>query len=171
MVPTLYLFVGYPGAGKTTIAQIIAEATGGVHLWADQERHRRFPNPTHSLDESDQLYAELNDEAQALLEAGQTVIFDTNFNFRGDRDKLRAIAEEAGAETCLLWIATPEEIAKERATNDQAAPRNGYSSPMSPTQFSNITCKLETPDEDEQPIIIDGTNVDKAALLQWLNLN
>ena len=60
MKPTLYLLIGYPGAGKTTVAGIISEQKGAVHLMADAERHKRFPNPTHSAEESLQLYDELN---------------------------------------------------------------------------------------------------------------
>jgi predicted kinase len=171
MKPVLYLFVGYPGAGKTTVAQIIAEATGGVHLWADQERHKRFPNPTHSHEESKRLYDALNAETEKLLATGKTVIFDTNFNFRADREHLRQIAAKNNAETRVLWITTPEPLAKERAVNAPHPPRNGYEAHMSLAEFEGITCKLEAPTADEQPIIIDGSDVDKAALLQQLNLN
>ncbi len=168
MKPVLYLFVGYPGAGKTTVAQIVAQATGGVHLWADQERHKRFGEATHTVAESSELYRQLNDETAQLLSEGKTVIFDTNFNFFADRENLRRIATKHGAVTRLIWVTTPEQLAKDRAT---AQTRNGYNSKMSLEQFSSITSKLEVPSDDELPYIIDGTLIDKTALLKDLDLN
>ena len=75
--PKLYLFVGYPGAGKTTASKIIAQHTGATHLWADHVRGKMFERPLHSVDESHQLYERLNQRTAELLAAGQSVIYDT----------------------------------------------------------------------------------------------
>ncbi len=161
--PTLYLFIGYPGAGKTTAAKIIAEKTGAVHLWADLERHKLFPKPTHSLQESNQLYDQLNDAAEYLLAQGKSVVFDTNFNFYAARQKLRKIAARHGAETVVIWITTPAEVARERAICDHES-RNGYTMTMTDEQFQAIVDKLEPPTRDEKIIKIDGTKLDKLQL-------
>lgn len=63
----LYLFVGYPGAGKTTIAKIIAESTGAVHIWADKERQEMFGKANLTATETSQLYERLNQETDQLL--------------------------------------------------------------------------------------------------------
>lgn len=166
--PTLYLLIGYPGAGKTTVAKIIHEATGAVHLWSDIERHKLFGHPTHSKEESDALYDALNRRTEELLAEGQSVIFDTNFNFRADRHKLRAIASRHNADTVVIWVRVPIAVAKERALS-AGITRNGYHTHMSEQQFDSIVSKLEAPDEDETIIKIDGLKFDKPTVLKLLS--
>lgn len=161
--PTLYLFIGYPGAGKTTAAKIIAKETGAVHLWADLERHKLFPKPTHSLKESNELYNLLNDASEYLLAQGKSVVFDTNFNFYADRQKLRNLAARHGADTVVVWVTTPVDIARDRAVCEEET-RNGYTTTMTDEQFLAIVAKLEPPRKDEKIIKIDGTKLDRSRL-------
>ncbi|HET8992035.1 MAG TPA: AAA family ATPase, partial [Candidatus Saccharimonadales bacterium] len=72
--PKLYLFIGYPGAGKTAVAKIIADHSNAYHLWADVERHKLFPHPTHSTEESNELYDKLNTATEYMLGHGKSVI-------------------------------------------------------------------------------------------------
>ncbi|MBC7708007.1 ATP-binding protein [Polaromonas sp.] len=157
--PKLFLLVGYPGAGKTTASKVLEEATGATHLWADNVRWEMFTQPHHTAQESRELYEHLNDQTAQLLRSGRSVIFDTNFNYRADRDYLRHIAEENGAETFLIWLTTPLEIAHERAVHSDTT-RNGYTVNMTHEMFENIVFKLEEPTEDENPIKFDGTKLD-----------
>jgi predicted kinase len=166
--PILYLLIGYPGAGKTTVAKIIHEATGAVHLWSDIERHKMFGHPTHSTEESLQLYDELNRRTEALLAEDKSVIFDTNFNFQEDRRKLREIATRQGAETVIVWITIPQHVARHRAV-DRGVKRNGYHTRMTNEDFSRIVGKLEPPVKDEKIIKIDGTKLDRQTILTLLS--
>lgn len=166
--PTLYLFIGYPGAGKTTVAKVLAEETGAVHLWADHERHKMFEKPTHSTSESRKLYDRLNEWTEQLLSEGRSVIFDTNFNFYADRQKLREIAVRQGADALVIWMNTPEATARQRAVSSDAI-RNGYEVSMSEEKFNEIVRKLEPPREDEKVIKIDGTKIDKNEVMTLLS--
>lgn len=167
--PILYLFIGAPGAGKTSVAMIIAEQTGAKHLWADAERHKLFKPPTHSIAESDELYHKLNATTGYLLNRGDSVVFDTNFNFYDDRQKLRQIADDNTADTVLIWLTTPLVIAKKRALDPKTV-RNGYTRSMSEEQFNDIVGKLEPPHKDEKFIKIDGTKLDPGTIKQILDL-
>lgn len=165
--PTLYLFVGYPGAGKTTIAKLISQRTGAVHIWADQERQQMFGQPQHTPAENDRLYTYLNGKTAELLAAGQSVIFDTNFNFKKDRQYLNQIAEQNDADMTVIWVTTPLDVARARAVSDDAGPTRIFGK-MSDEDFQRIASHLQPPGEDEKVIKIDGAKLDigqAAALL------
>lgn len=166
--PTLYLMLGYPGAGKTTVARIIHEATGAVHLWSDIERHKMFDRPTHSETESVKLYDELNRRAGAWLTEGRSVVFDTTFNFREDRHKLKSIADRAGADAVVLWVEMPVEEARSRSVGTGQR-RNGYHTRMTGGHFDELAAKLEAPGKDEKVIKIDGLKLDRQTVLSLLN--
>lgn len=159
MQPTLYLLMGYPGSGKTTTARALHEATGAVHLWADQERKERFKEPVYSQAENTELYNWMNEETARLLTAQQSVIFDTNFNYYHDRQKLRQIAEKLGAKTVLIWVQAPLETAKQRATADAHLQASRTLGNMSEADFTRLVADLEPPHPDEQPMVIDGTKI------------
>jgi len=157
--PTLYLMLGYPGAGKTTTAKIIHELTGATHLWADQIRRERFGTPTYSHSENIELYDYLNELTAELLHTGQSVVFDTNFNFYKDRQRLREIATKHGGDSKLLWVQTPKEIARQRAVKDAHKHATRVLGHMPERDFERMTNNLEEPHDDEPYIEVDGTKV------------
>jgi predicted kinase len=168
--PKLYLFVGYPGAGKTTASKMIEQLTGATHLWADHVRGQMFGKPLHTATESHRLYERLNQLTGELLSGGQSVIYDTNFNFKHDRQALRQIATDHGAEIILIWITTPLAVARQRAID---APSNGGTrvlGTMTGAEFDAIVAKLEPPTKSENPIKIDSSKLDITSLKHHLNL-
>lgn len=162
--------LGYPGAGKTTAANVIHDLTGATHLWADKIRRERFGEPAYSSDENEQLYEQLNQEALALLSRGESVIFDTSFNYFRDRENLRALAAEAGADCKLLWIKVDENIARERATQDAHMQASRHLGDMSDSDFDRLSARLEPPQESEPFVELDGTKITPDYIAQKLNL-
>ena len=137
--PTLYLMLGYPGAGKTTAAKLIAKQRHALHIWADDHRRTHYPEPHYSEEENQKLYLKLNSQAETALKSGQSVVYDTAFNHYADREKLRSIAKETGADTTLIWVQTPLDISK-----------------------------LEEPRESENTITLDGTKLSEPYIEQKL---
>ena len=158
-MPTLYLMLGYPGSGKTTTSKAIHRLTGAVHLWADHERWQRFERPTYSHQENLELYADLNKRTDELLGEGKSVIFDTNFNFYKDRQKMRDLAARHNAGVKLLWVTTPRPIARQRATENAHAQDTRVLGDMPAEQFDRMAGNLQPPRADEAPIEVDGTRI------------
>jgi len=170
MKPTLFLMVGYPGSGKTTIASYISRATGAVHLWADEERVKRFHTPTYSHEENLELYKGLNTMVEKLLGQGKSVVFDTSFNFKADRDNLRKIAQTAGAECKIVWVQTPRIIARTRATEDAHEQETRLLDNIPEEDFDRMSDKLEEPSEDENVIVIEGIDASEKVVRDKLGL-
>jgi hypothetical protein len=169
--PILYLFVGYPGAGKTTVARLIKKMTGATHIWADHERSKMFKIPDHSRSESEKLYRYLDERTDQLLHEGKSVLFDTNFNFYHDREYLRQIATKNGADSVLIWLTTPKELARKRAVEQSHDNGNRVYGNMTDADFERICSHLEPPQESEHPVMIDGSNVTEQAVKQRLAIN
>ncbi len=157
--PTLYMMLGYPGAGKTTVARIIEQLTGAIRLSSDQVRAETYVDPSFSEEEHQELYEKINRLTEGYLGQGRDVIYDANLNRYIHRLEKYDIAKRVGANTKLIWVQTPEEIAKHRATtlgeNDEHRPFGNMAQEM----FERIVSAIEQPKDSEHPIVVDGTQV------------
>ncbi len=157
------MMLGYPGAGKTTAARLIAELTHSELIWEDQIRTELFPTVTFSEVESLQLHNQLNSLTAELLQKGRNVVYDTSFNQYEDRERMYDIATVTGAETSLIWVQIDRLVAKERATHNAAAqptrPLAQILGDMDQETFDRLCSKLEMPIEHEQYVTMDGTKI------------
>jgi hypothetical protein len=166
---TLYLMLGYPGAGKTTTAEVIRELTGALHLSSDKLRHELFDQPGFTQPEHDALYKELDARAEALLAQGRDVIYDANLNRYQHRWDKYQICARAGAKPVLVWVQTPKDLAKQRATamhRLHLAPADETLSQL----FDRIAGIIEEPVPDEPYTAIDGTKVTPQYVANCLGL-
>lgn len=156
---TLYLMMGRPGAGKTTAAQVICDITGSTHLWTAKIRVERYGRPSFKHSENIAIYDHMNRMADELLAAGNDVVFDTSFNYYADRQKLRKIADEHEANTVVVWVQTPKDLARDRATKDAHLHDTRILGDMSEADFERLAEKLEKPQPGETVIELDGTKI------------
>lgn len=155
--PTLYLMLGYPGAGKTSVAEKIAQASGAVHLNSDWFRLHMYKNPTFSQEEHDSLYGNLDYLCELILSTGKSVIYDANLNRFEHRKEKYDIADKIGAKVKLVFVNTDKDIAKQRATVE--ADKNPAHRPfgnMASKTFERLTSEIELPRPSEPTIKIDG---------------
>ena len=104
--PKLYVIFGLPGAGQTTRAIAIAEATGAVRLCPDEwlvamgislvDYAIRFRLQDHMLQ-----------HGETLLQAGVSVIVEFGSWSRSEREAIRQIAVRTNAATELHFVDAP----------------------------------------------------------------
>jgi predicted kinase len=160
---------GYPGAGKTTIAKVIAKLTGAVRLSSDEVRLELFPQPTFSEDEHQKLYDTLNERTADLLRQGQSVIYDANLNRYEHRKEKYDICRQLNVQSVLLWVKTPKELSKTRAVHDSRQhlwPKDETPADM----FDRIADVVEEPQSSESYVELDGTQITKDYIAKKLGL-
>ena len=165
--PVLYLMLGYPGAGKTTVAKFVQQLTGAERLTSDQVRLELFSQPKFTAVEHQALYGALDQRTEALLNAGKSVIYDANLNRYQYRQEKYDICARIGAKPVLLWLNTPRVIAKERAlriNRQHLVP----ASETPETMFERIASLIEPPQANEQPLVIDGSEIGQANIKELL---
>jgi predicted kinase len=151
------MMLGYPGAGKTTIAKMVQQITHAVHLNSDEIRLELFPHPTFTQVEHDQLYQELNRRTRELLEAGKDVIYDANLNRKIHRQEKYDLCKAINAQPVLLWVQTAKPVAKQRRIEDQEAHQFVPQHEDPASMFDRLVDVFEEPAANEPYIAIDGT--------------
>lgn len=164
----LYLMLGYPGAGKTTVAKIIQRLTGSDYLSSDQLRGQLFPNSTFSQAEHDELYKELDEQLVQTMKTGHSIVYDANLNRQIHRQEKYDLADRYRYKIVLVWVKTPRQIARQRRIEDLAhhhlVPPN--ETPLA--MFERTATAFEEPSNNELYIEVDGTKVTEDYVRQKL---
>lgn len=163
------MMFGYPGAGKTTAAEIIAKLTGAAHLASDRVRMELFPQPTFSQVEHDALYAYLDEKTEELLRTGQDVIYDANLNRYQHRKDKYVICEHSNAEPILLWVQTEKTLSKSRAMHESR--QHLWPPGETPDRiFDRVADVIQEPGPGEPYTVLDGTQISEEYIRKILGL-
>ncbi|MFQ5328571.1 MAG: AAA family ATPase [Thermodesulfobacteriota bacterium] len=136
--PTLIVVCGLTGTGKTTVAAILAEKLGFLHLSSDivrkelvgikpeERRLDRFGEGIYTAPITERTYEELIGMGKASLHEGRSIILDATFTRAARREAVEKAAEEAGADLHLIECSAREDIVRERL-NKRACEKGGIS--------------------------------------------
>lgn len=171
--PLLLLTVGLSGSGKSTVALELLQALGAVRVRSDVERKRLAglaATARPSAQQTAQLYspamtqrtyARLNALAATLLAAGLNVIVDAAALRRHERDALRALAEECGADFRLIECVAPEAVLRARIARRQAEDHDASDADQEVLSLQLRICEI--PASEEAALRLD-TDADPAVV-------
>lgn len=129
----LVLVGGGAGVGKSTVAEGLADRLGAIWLRSDEVRKMiaGVPSDRHVFDApgtglyspavSDRVYTELLDEAEGLLQRGQSVVLDATWTSDPHRREARSLAKSTAATLTELRCDVPLAVAEERIARRMAA--------------------------------------------------
>jgi len=129
---TLYLMVGLPCSGKTTLARTLERQYSALRLTPDEWQVRLFGqdaadplhNARHSLIEA--LQWEVAERALAL---GTNVILDFGFWAREEREDFRSRAKQLGASSEVFFLDVPRDELLRRLAQRNAQPGSAFHIP------------------------------------------
>ncbi|GAA0526144.1 putative kinase [Rhizomicrobium palustre] len=153
---TAHLLHGFLGAGKTTFAKALERRCNGVRFTHDEWMRALYgedPPEAEFADAAARVHRLMEQVWRQCLVAGVDIILDTGLWSRAERDRIRAVVADVGAEAVLYQLHCDEALAHERLTARNAAPHTGLY--IAPETYALLRARFEPLADDELRIDID----------------
>ncbi|MFI2105565.1 AAA family ATPase [Isoptericola sp. NPDC019693] len=150
-MPSLVLLCGPAGAGKSAHARRYA-ADGFAVASVDEIAWAAGHPAVHPLpdDAARRVADALRSRVETLLAEGRDVAVDSSFWSRASRDEYRALGATHGADTLVVYVETPRDVALARvAARTAAHPHDVVLAPETAAAFHD---GFEVPTPDEGPL-------------------
>jgi len=163
VIPTKPLFImlyGLPGAGKTYFARQLCDNLQAAHVQSDRIRAELFENPRYDQQENAIVAQLMEYMTSEFLNAGVSVVYDTNVVRTSQRRTLREMARDAHAQSLLIWFQIDIESAYLRASKrDRRRADDRYAMPVDRTSFKKLAANMQNPVATEDYIVISGKHL------------
>lgn len=157
--PLLILLYGFSGSGKTYFARQLCEHLQAAHVHGDRIRAELFEQPRYDREENEVVNHLMEYMTGEFLNAGMSVIFDTNAMRLSQRRMLRDLARRCGAQPLLVWQQIDLESAFLRASKrDRRRADDKFSPAIDRPTFDRVASGMQNP-SNEDYIVISGKHV------------
>jgi uncharacterized protein len=132
--PWCLMTTGLIASGKSTVAAAVAAALD-VQVYRSDEVRKELAGLTPQTSQraaygaglynaatTRQTYEALAERARQALIQGYSVLFDAAFSTRTERQRIAALAQEVGADSCLLECVAPEAVIRARLRQREHTP-------------------------------------------------
>jgi hypothetical protein len=151
------MLYGFPGAGKSYFARRLTEQLQAAHVQGDRIRSELFENPQFDKQENAVVSQLMDYMTHEFLNAGLSVVYDTNAMRHAGRHTLREMARRTHAQPVLVWLQIDTESAFARVSGrDRRRTDDKYSVPLDRGAFDNIVSHMQNPQNVEDYIVISG---------------
>ena len=152
VTPTLHFFCGKAGAGKTTIANALAQEHGAILISEDIWMMRLFGDQMKTFDDylhfSLKLKTVIGPLVMQLLKSGNHVVLDFQANTKSGRRFFRSVFEHADAAHVLHFVQTSDRMCLERIAKRNIERPEG-SHHLTEEDFALVSSYFEIPEAAE----------------------
>jgi predicted kinase len=155
--PVLICLYGFPGAGKSYTARNLAENVQLANVSADRIRSELFEQPRYDVQENAIVNHLMNYMTDEFLNAGVSVVYDTNALRIAQRRSLRELARKHRTEFLLVWLQIDQESAFVRTQNrDRRTADDKFAEPLTRANFEKRLAGMQNPEVSEDYLVISG---------------
>lgn len=154
--PTAYLLHGYLGVGKTSLARAWERERGARRFTHDEWMTRLYgddPPAAEFADRYRRVAALMEAVWTRCLDLGVSVILDSGFWSRAERDRGRALVVRHGGRAVLVRVSCPEDVARRRVAARNA--RLEGSLYIAPTTYDALRGRFEPLGADEERVEVE----------------